>query len=128
MGEARTVRILHIEDDPPDAELVGHALRRAGLDCDILVASSRRECIAALESDTFDLILSDSHGYDFKGLDLLVLVRQHLPDAPFLFLSGSYDDTDPEMLKAEGATDCLLKDDLDTLVPAIRRALLSLKE
>lgn len=128
MGEATKVRILHIEDDPPDAELVEHALRRAGLDCEIHVARSRRECLAALESDTFDLVLSDSHGYDFTGLDLLLLVRQHLPDAPFLFLSGSYDDTNPEMLKAEGATDCLLKDDLDTLVPAIQRALLSLKE
>jgi CheY-like chemotaxis protein len=118
-----TARILHIEDDPVDAELISLALQRAGLPCDIHLASSRKECLAALESGEFDLVLSDSHGHDFKDLDILRLVHDHLPDIPFIFLSGSFDDRDPETLKAEGATECLLKDDLDELAPAIKRVL-----
>lgn len=125
MNEARKMRILHIEDNEADAELVGHALDAAALDYDIVVARSHRECAAALKSSKFDLVLSDSHGHDFTGLDLLHLVREYLPHVPFIFLSGSFDDNDEEMLKAEGAADCLLKDELDVLVPAIRRALTS---
>lgn len=123
MNEKRVIHILHIEDDPADAELTEIALLGSGLLCDIRLARSRKECLAALENDTFDLVLSDSHGHDLKADDVLRLVREHLPQVPFIFLSGSFDDNDPEALKAEGATDCLLKDDLDELAPAIRRAL-----
>jgi CheY-like chemotaxis protein len=123
MNERPTLQILHIEDDEADAELVRLALLKPGFPCDILLARSRKECLEALESGTFDLALSDSHGHDFTDMDILHLVREYLPEVPFIFVSGSFDDTDPEMLKAEGATDCLLKDDLDALMPAVRRAL-----
>jgi CheY-like chemotaxis protein len=123
VDETGKLRILHIEDNPVDAELVGHALRRSGLACDVRVAESRRECLIALDEGEFDLVLSDSHGHDFIGPELLRLVRQRLPQVPFLFLSGSYDDFDTAMLKAEGASDCLLKDELDILAPAVLRAL-----
>jgi sigma-B regulation protein RsbU (phosphoserine phosphatase) len=125
MEKTTKLRILHVEDDALDAELVSHALRMAGLDCTIHVAVSRRGCLEALERGTFDLVVSDSHGHDFTGPDILRLVRERLPDAPFIFLSGSFDDTDPEALKTQGAADCLLKDDLDSLAPAIRRAMQS---
>ncbi len=127
MDEPEKMRILHIEDDVLDAELIRRALYLTGVDCDIHLATSGKKCLEALETGTFDLVLSDSHGYDFTGLEMLHLVREHLPEAPFIFISGSFDDTDPEMLKAEGATDCILKDDLDALVPAIQRVLVNLK-
>ena len=123
MNRKGTIRILHIEDDEPDAELVRLALLKAGLPCDVHLARSRKECLAALAGGTFDLVLSDSHGHDFKDVDILRLVHEHLPAVPFIFLSGSFDDRDPEALKAEGASECLLKDDLDALMPAIRRTL-----
>jgi len=123
MAETRTLRILHIEDDPADAELAGIALEKAGVSCLIHRVASRKECIAALEDDGFDLVLSDSHGPDFDARSLLRLVRARLPETPFVFLSGSFYDNDPETLKAEGATDCLLKDDLDALVAMVRRLL-----
>jgi CheY-like chemotaxis protein len=123
MEKTGKLRILHIEDDVADAELVRLALLRSGLDCDIRLATSRSECLAALDGDEFDLVLSDSHGHDILALDILRLVRQRLPHIAFLFVSGSFDDNDPETLKAAGATDCLLKDHLETLVPAIQRAL-----
>jgi len=121
MSENTTMHILHIEDDPADAELTEIALRGGGLSCDIRLAKSRKECLSALESGEFDLVLSDSHGHDLKGLEVLHLVRERLPDVPFVFLSGSFDDCDPEELKAEGAAECILKDDLEALVLVIRR-------
>lgn len=121
MNEKRIVHILHVEDDPADAELVEIALRGADLPCDIHLARSRKECLAALETGEFDVVLSDSHGHDLKGREVLHLVREHLPHVPFIFLSGSFDDTDPEILKVEGAADCILKDDLDSLISIVRR-------
>src|SRR5690348_8535804 len=103
MSEKRIVHILHIEDDPADAELIEIALHGADLPCDIHLARSRSECLAALESGEFDIVLSDSHGHDLKGREVLRLVREHLPQVPFIFLSGSFDDIDPQELKAEGA-------------------------
>lgn len=124
MAEPKRMRILHIEDDVLDAELIRRALYLTGVDYDIHLATSGKRCLEALETGSFDLVLSDSHGYDFTGLEILHLVRKHLPLVPFIFLSGSFDDTDTKMLKTEGATDCILKGDLDTLVPAIQRVLL----
>jgi CheY-like chemotaxis protein len=92
------------------------------------VAKSRLKCLEALENGTFDLILSDSHGHDFTGLEILHLIRKQLPLIPFIFLSGSFDDSDTDMLKAEGATDCILKEDLDALPLAILRAVSARKE
>jgi sigma-B regulation protein RsbU (phosphoserine phosphatase) len=120
---ARTLRILHLEDNPADAELIREALRRSGLACEIQLATSYGEYLAALRQGTPDLILSDSRGHDFEGLAVLRQVRRQFPQVPFLFLSGSYQGKDTAALKAEGAAECLLKDDLDTLAAAIQHAL-----
>ena len=116
----KKLHILHIEDDPADAELIGLALQDAQVDCDIQVVGSRKECLQALEEHGFDLVLSDSHGHDFEASDLLPLVRSHLPAVPFIYVSGSFLDKDPEALKAQGATGCVLKDDLDTLAELVQ--------
>ena len=112
--------ILHIEDDPADAELVGLALHAAHLECDIQVVRSRKECVQALEERRFDLVLSDSHGHDFSASELLVLVRGYLPGVPFIHVSGSFLDRDPETLKAQGATGAVLKDDLRELAALVQ--------
>jgi signal transduction histidine kinase/CheY-like chemotaxis protein len=117
------LHILHIEDDPVDAELIRQTLLRSGLDCAISLAMSRAEYTQALQAGGIDLILSDNRGYDFDGLEVLRTVRRHYPHIPFLFLSGSFEGKDMESLKSEGATDCLLKSDTEVLVPAIQRAL-----
>lgn len=116
----KRLHILHIEDDAADAELIGLALQAAHLDCDIRVVKSRKECVQALEEGTFDLVLSDSHGHDFTASDLLPLVRGYLPAVPFIHVSGSFLDKDPEKLEAQGATGCVLKDDLGTLAGLVQ--------
>ena len=123
VGKSPDLHILHIEDDEPDAELIRQILLRSDLDCRLTLAVSREQYLDALAVGDVDLILSDNQGYDFDGLEVLRLVRRNHPTVPFLFLSGSFEGKDLESLKAEGADDCLLKSDVDSLVPAIRRAL-----
>jgi signal transduction histidine kinase/CheY-like chemotaxis protein len=124
MNMRKKLHILHIEDDEVDAELIRQTLLRSELDCDITLAMSRAEYTQALQGGGIDLILSDNRGYDFDGLEVLRTVRRHYPQIPFLFLSGSFEGKDLELLKGEGACDCLLKSDVEAIVPAIRRALL----
>ena len=123
MEKSPGLHILHIEDDEVDAELMRQTLLRSDLDCRITLAMSRQQYLDALAKGDVDLILSDNRGYDFDGMEVLRMVRRHHPDVPFIFVTGSLEGKDLQRLKAEGASDCLLKSDMEVIVPAIRRAI-----
>ena len=55
----KALRILNLEDNPLDAELVHATLTDSGVECEILRVQTRAEFAAALESGDFDLILAD---------------------------------------------------------------------
>ena len=65
MGSA-PVRVLHLEDDPVDAELIAALLAADGLVCHFDRVATRAEFLAALERD-YDLILSDFSLPAFDG-------------------------------------------------------------
>ena len=122
------LRILHLEDDPMDAELVLMALSAEGLDCEVQVVSRREEFDFALERGGMDLILADFALPAFDGMSALAMVRQKLPDLPFVFVSGKLgEEAAIESLKS-GATDYVLKSRLSRLGPAVQRALTEAKE
>jgi two-component system cell cycle sensor histidine kinase/response regulator CckA len=116
------MRILHIEDSREDAELVRNLLVREWPDCSIRVVTNRDAFTESLNSPDYDVILSDFTLGSFTGLDALAIVRERLPDTPFIFLSGTIgEDRAIEALQA-GAQDYVLKDGMKRLVSAIRRA------
>jgi len=116
------VHILHIEDDPRDAELIARRLRLDGMDCEIVWARDELETRSSLELGEFDVILSDFAIPGFGGLSALRLAKERRPKVPFLFVSGTIGETRAiESLRA-GAADYLLKDRLDRLPAAIRGA------
>jgi PAS domain S-box-containing protein len=118
----RRVRILHLEDDDMDAELI-EATLGAGLDCEVRRVVGRADFTAALEEDGFDVILADYNLPAFSGLGALAAARARRPELPFIFLSGTLgDERAVDTLKA-GATDYVLKDHLSRLVPVVNRAL-----
>ena len=122
------LRILHLEDDPMDAELVLMALSSEGLDCEVQVVSRRDEFDLALERGGMDLILADFALPAFDGMSALAMVREKLPDLPFVFVSGKLgEEAAIESLKS-GATDYVLKSRLSRLGPAVQRALNEAKE
>ena len=115
-------RILHLEDDRHDAELIQSALAADGLGCSITHARSRGEFIAALERGGFDAILADHHLPGFDGLTALRLAREQCPDVPFIFLSGTMDDASVAAMLRGGAADHVPKEELARLGPAVVRA------
>jgi PAS domain S-box-containing protein len=116
------IRILHLEDSPIDAELVDLYLGRGGLACEIERVSSRKGFIEALERGGHDLVIADYMLPDFDGMSALGLVRRTAPDLPFIFVSGALgEETATEALR-NGATDYVLKQRLERLASAARRA------
>jgi len=120
--ERAGLRILILEDDPRDAELEAHALRRVDPACVVQVVDSRGSFTHALDSFVPDVILSDSGVAGFRALDALRLLQTNLPSSPLLLVSGTLEQTGTECLKA-GAADYVPKTDLARLAYAIRLAL-----
>jgi DNA-binding NarL/FixJ family response regulator len=115
------LRILLLEDDPRDADLVTHALERFDPRCTVLRVDSRQAFASALDTFTPDVILSDHAIADFNALDALRLAQVRLPEAPFLLVAGAFEQSTSECLRS-GATDFIRKSDLSHLGPAIDTA------
>ncbi|MBI4523295.1 MAG: GAF domain-containing protein, partial [Deltaproteobacteria bacterium] len=122
------LRILHLEDNPRDAELVQATLERGGISCEIVRVDTRVELLAALDQRRFDLILGDYSMPGFDGLTALRLAQEKSPETPFIFVSGTLgEEVAIESLK-HGAVDYVLKDRLSRLAPCVRRALREVEE
>jgi PAS domain S-box-containing protein len=122
------LRILHLEDQPLDAELIQAMLTSDGFDCDVLRVETREDFEAALDQGDFDLILSDKTLPSFDGLTALAIACERRPEIPFIFVSGTLgEEVAIESLK-NGATDYVLKQRLKRLVPVTRRAMLEAAE
>jgi PAS domain S-box-containing protein len=117
------IRILHLEDDPADARLIREQLRKSDLDVAITVADTREAFEAVLAKGGFNLVLSDYHVPGFNGLEALELVRSATAHMPFILVTGALGDERAVEVLRSGATDCVLKDRLARLAPAIQRAL-----
>lgn len=122
------IRVLILEDNRADVELMKLQLRKAGLE---FIAESCQDKKAFLNRlDTFapDIILADFSLPDFDGLSAIALARQRIPHLPAIIVSGAIgEEAAIEALKA-GATDYVLKTRLSRLGPAVKRALQEAKE
>ncbi|MCL4539658.1 MAG: PAS domain S-box protein [Bacteroidetes bacterium] len=119
----RIYQLLHLEDDPEDAEIISNILREAGITSQSHLVSSREEFLKALGSGKYDLILSDFNLPSFDGGAALIAAREKSPETPFIFVSGRMGEDAAIQSLLEGATDYILKTKLSRLVPAVRRAL-----
>jgi len=117
------MKILHLEDNPEDAELVRELLSGEWSGCEISVVSNETDYRAALARHDYDLILSDFALIGFNGTEALKIACGEAPEIPFIFLSGNIgEDRAIEAVHA-GAKDYVLKDRMKRLITAIRRAL-----
>ncbi|MBN1936315.1 MAG: response regulator [Anaerolineae bacterium] len=119
----QSIYILHLEDDPADAELVQARLEEAGLTCQITHVQTRDEYGEALRRGEYDIILADYQLPMFDGISALRLAQELCPDVPFIFVSGTMGEDAAIEGLTEGATDYVLKQKLLRLAPAIIRAL-----
>ena len=119
----RRVRILHLEDSARDVQYVEDLLEDQGVAADITQVARRAPFEAALALGGFDVVICDYSLPDLDGLSALRLVRAVSTDLPVIIVSGAIDPVAAVTCLREGATDLLLKDRLERLPSAIRRAL-----
>jgi PAS domain S-box-containing protein len=119
----RPIRVLHLEDDPRDAEIIAHRLRGEGLGAGIVVARGREAFESALALEPFDLILCDYNLPGYDGMRGIARARAAQPGVPVIVISGTVGEDEAIHCLQAGATDYLLKSRLERLGPAIRRAM-----
>lgn len=124
----KQLRILILEDDTADAELIEHELQKADITFSSMRVGTKEAFQKELCDFTPDLILADYTLPAFDGFSALKLVKEKCPDVPFIFVSGTIgEEFAIETLKG-GATDYVLKERLSRLVPAVHRALRDIEE
>ena len=123
MGDSGTpLRILHLDDSDIDRELAAEVLRAHGVPCTITPVANRETFAAAIQSQAFDLIISDFNMPDFDGASACAMSQAVCPNTPFIFLSGTVGEERAVLLLRQGATDYVLKDRMARLGSAVLRA------
>ncbi len=117
------LRILHLEDNFADAELVRSTLAEGGIVCSITLVIGRAEFISALEHGDVDLVLSESVLPGFSGMEALEIVRDKCPDVPFVLVYRMVGDEMGSELMQAGAVYHVAKDRISGLVPSVHRAM-----
>lgn len=122
------IKVLLLEDQIADAELIEKELQGSGLPIVFKHVESKTEFLKALKSFDPQLVLSDYVVQNFNGLEALTEVQKRNPLCPFIFVSWEiHQDSVIEALKA-GATDHVFKERLGRLTFSVHRALREAKE
>ncbi len=122
------IRILYLEDDPKDAELVQATLEAEGLACEVTRVEHESDFLASLKRGGFELIFADYTLPSYDGVSALKIAKEISPEVPFIFVTGTLgEEVSIEALKL-GATDYVFKTRLSRISPAVRRALREAEE
>jgi PAS domain S-box-containing protein len=113
-----------LEDRPRDADVIRHKLDAEGVSCDITLVRTKDGFEAALTREPFDLILCDYNLPGYDGVTALTYAQQARPDVPVILISGTVGDDGAVRCLQLGATDYLLKDRLERIGYAVKRAIL----
>jgi CheY-like chemotaxis protein len=121
------LRILHLEDDANDAELIAMQLaaHKHEWPHDLVQVSTEGEFSKALDQSPFEIILADNSGPAFNGENAVTLARQKQPQAVFLFVSGYAEESPEAVALKKHADSYVVKDKLKNLVPTIQKTLQS---
>jgi CheY-like chemotaxis protein len=115
------LKVVHLEDDALDAELIENDIVERGIPCSITRVCTREAFEAALKIGGVDLILSDSNLPGFDTLEALDTARQQHPPLPFVFLTGNISPTFRTDALARGALDVVSKDRLGDLAQVLAK-------
>jgi PAS domain S-box-containing protein len=119
----RPLRLLLVEDDANDAELVLRELRRGGFEPDSLRVETAGAMIDALATRRFDVVLSDFRLPTFSAPAALEALHATGLDLPFIIISGTIGEETAVTAMKAGAHDFVLKQDLARLCAAVDREL-----
>ncbi len=107
-----SLRVLHVEDDDIDAELLAIALSDAESGAELSRACSFADALGATRPGAFDVYIVDWRLPDGSGIKLIARAREAGITVPMILMTGLDDPTVADEGLAAGASDFLPKDDL----------------
>jgi len=117
------LRVLLVEDDPLDGELVVRELRKSGYDPEWQRVDTQAEFMKCLVQDPPDVIISDHVMPQFSSAEALQCLHDCRLTIPFIVVSHAIGDEEAVGLMRTGASDYVLKDRMARLGEAVRHAL-----
>ncbi len=108
-GAHDPIRILHVDDNAHDRDLVRDALENADRAYSLTGATTYAELLRLLDEDSFDLILSDFNILGFEGLDVLDAVNALTSPPPVVILTGTGSEETAVAALKRGAKDYVVK-------------------
>ena len=113
------MKLLYLEDDPRDVELLQMLCEQEASDCEITPVMDRESFVAALASGVYEGILSDSAVFNLPGAEAVKLARSLAPKLPYVFYCGAMSQTKRAELLAAGPDGVLSKDQPEHIGQAI---------
>jgi signal transduction histidine kinase len=120
-GAPKGPDVLVVEDSPSDMFLIGHALSGTVLSLRCRFATTLAEAVRLARRETPDVVLLDLSLPDCDGILTLKRVRAACPSAPVVVVTGHSELRLAIQALRAGASDYLLKTELGTLEPTLRR-------
>jgi two-component system, cell cycle sensor histidine kinase and response regulator CckA len=122
-SDARSLRVLLIEDTHDDAELMLAGLKRAGYSLSADVVSLPEDFTHRLHDSAYDVIISDHNLRTWTGFEALEELKKSGKNIPFIVLTGSLGDEAAVDYLKRGAADYVLKHRLNVLPLAVSHVL-----
>jgi PAS domain S-box-containing protein len=119
----KDLKILYVEDSERDAALLTRHLTREGYELSATRVDTADAVRAALENESWDVILCDYSMPELTALQTLAIVKEMHLDVPFIIISGTIGEETAVEAMIAGAHDYLMKDKLARLGHAIEREL-----
>lgn len=117
------INILHLEDNDNDALLVQLIIKNSGINSFYYQVDNKNDFVEKLYNNKIDIILSDYSLPDYSGNEALEYTTNNFPHIPFVFVSGTMGEETAIETLLNGATDYVLKNKLEKLPSAIKRAI-----
>ena len=117
------MRVLVVEDDPADVELLVRALRTGGCEPDVDTVQTAEDFAERIRKNRYDVILADYGLPGWNGMDTVEVLRREGLDIPVVLVSGSLGELKAVECIKQGAADYVLKDHLPRLPEVVRRAI-----
>ncbi len=117
------LRVLLVEDDPADRDLILGELAKGEFEIIADVAATAAEFRQRIATNRPDVVLADYNLGQWRGTEALEILRQEGLDIPLILVSGALGDVTAVECIKQGVTDYVLKDSLARLSVALRGAL-----
>ena len=119
----KDIKVLLLEDNTADADLIIRYLKKSGLSFTSKVVESRKVFVESLDTFSPDIILSDYSLPAFDAVSAFKIIKERDLNIPFIILSGTIGEENAVMLIKEGVTDYVSKNNFSSLLQKITRAL-----